>query len=168
MGVNTDAMLVYGYVWEDEHDLFSSADDDDEDWDEEDEEDASDEWEEIIAAHRGILDRWAEHADELAEIEKVQPYTEGRRLSDRWRQDHRAELDAWSAAKKAIAHEYGVVSGRHGAGEWKGPVDNIADAGHIARRGYPHQLTAADLAVDPEWDAKLQRFVTDLSIDTSE
>lgn len=39
MGVSTDAKLVYGYVWDDEHDLFRSGADDDEDYDEDEDED---------------------------------------------------------------------------------------------------------------------------------
>lgn len=170
MGVSTDAKLVYGYVWDDEHDLFRSGADDDEDYDEDEDEDedGGEEWEEIIAARRGILNPWAEHAEELAAIEQIRPYTESRRLGDEWTTAHRAELDAWSAAKKAIAEEYGVEIDHHGSGEWECPVVKISGAGHTAARGYPHQLTAADLAADPSWDAKLQRFVTDLGIDTSE
>ena len=163
MDVSTDAMLVYGYVWKDEHDLFGV---DDEDFDDDDRDEP--EWEETIAAQRGILNPWAEHADELARIEAIQPYAESRRLGEEWTAAHRAELDAWHAAKKAIAGEYGVEVDRHGSDQWTVPVVKIAGAGHTAARGYPRKLAAADLAVDPEWDAKLQRFVTDLGIDASE
>ena len=150
MGVSTDAMLVYGYVWEDEFDLLG--------------EDAGDkEWTEIIAAQRGITSPWESYPDlnSLA-------YEERARRGEEWREAHRAELDAWYAAKKAIAAEYGVEIDHHGSDQWSVPVVKIAGAGHIARRGYPHQLVPEDLAIGPEWDEKLHRFIADLGIDTSE
>jgi hypothetical protein len=164
MGVSTDAMLVYGYVWGDEHDLFRSVSDDDEDRDEDEDDDSSGEWEEIIAARRGIANPW----DSYPQIIERLPYPDRERRGKEWTDEHRAELDAWHAAKKAIAEEYGVDIDSHGSGEWSCPVVKIAGAGHTAARGYPHKLTVGDLAVDPGWDGKLQRFVTDLGIDTSE
>lgn len=59
-------------------------------------------------------------------------------------------------------------STKHGSDEWSVPLVKITGAGHRAARGHPHQLTAGDLTVDPEWAGKLQRFVTDLGVDTSE
>lgn len=160
MGVSTDALLVYGYVWEDEHDLFASPVDEDDDSDEEAE---SPEWPEIIAKRRGIPDPWAGYPD----LEHL-AYEEQRRQGSAWTAAHRAELDAWSAAKTAIEAEYGVEIDQHGSDEWSVPIVKIADAGHTAARGHPYQMTADDLAVDPEWDGKLQRFIGELSIDTSE
>lgn len=150
MGVSTDAMLFYGYVWEDEAELFDGDDET--------------EWEEIIAVRRGTANPWDAYPQEIERL----PYDEKRREGDRWTTEHRAELDAWYAARKAISAEYGVEIDRHGSGEWSVPVVKIAGAGHTASRGSPHQLTTADLAVDPEWDGKLHRFITDLGIDTSE
>ena len=158
MGVSTDAILAYGYVWEDETDLLPVVNEDDDD----DERDAEN-WVEVIAAQRGINDPWAAYPD----LEHL-PYPEQRRQGAAWTEAHQAELDAWDAAKKAITGEYGVEIDEHGSDGWRVPFVKIAGAGHTAARGYPHKLTAEDLAVNPEWDAKLQRFVTDLGIDTSE
>jgi hypothetical protein len=155
MGVSTDAMLAYGYVWEDEFDLLGNDGDSGED---------EENWVEIIAARRGISDPWAAYPQEIERL----PYDESRRKGREWTEAHQAELDAWDAAKKAITGEYGVEIDEHGSGEWSVPVVKITGAGHTAARGHPHKLTADDLAVDPAWDARLQRFVTDLGIDTSE
>lgn len=149
MGVSTDALLVYGYVWDDETDLF----DDDEA-----------EWEEIAATRRGIANPWDAYPQEYEQL----PYAEKRQKGDEWTAAHRAELDAWYDAKKAIAAEYGVEIDQHGSDQWSVPIVKIADAGCRAPRGYPHKLATRDLVVDPDWDAKLQRFITDLNIDTSE
>lgn len=166
MGVSTDALLVYGYVWEDEADLLGSpVDEEDEDYgsDEEEEEEESPEWPEIIAKRRGISDPWAGYPD----LEHL-AYEEQRRQGSAWTAAHRAELDAWSAAKTAIEAEYGVEIDSHGSDEWSCPVVKITNAGHRAHRGDVHAVEAADLNINPEWRTKLQRFVDDLGIDTSE
>lgn len=141
MGVSTDALLVYGYVWDDETDLLGSEDDGDH------------AWEEIIAKRRGLTDPWASHP--------------GGHRPD-WVEAHRAEIDAWNEAKKAIEIEYGVEIDQHGSDQWSVPIIKITGAGYRARRGYPQKLVTRDLIADPDWDAKLQRFITDLNIDTSE
>lgn len=151
MGVSTDAILFYGYVWEDEAELF-------------DDNDGETEWEEFLAVRRGIVNPWDAYPQGIERL----PYAEKRAAGDQWRADHRAELDEWRAAKKAIEDEYGVEIDSHGSDEWSVPLIKIAGAGHTAARGNPHQLTATDLAVDPEWDGRLRRFVDDLEIDASE
>lgn len=155
MGVSTDAKLVYGYVWEDELALLPFVDE---------ESGEQDEWQEVIAARRGIKDPWTEFPEELDRL----PYPEAERAGDEWTAAHSAEVAAWDDALKAITEEYGVGIDRHGSSEWTVPVVKIDAAGKTAARGYPQELTAADLAVDPEWDGRLRQFVTDLNIDTSE
>ena len=152
MGVSTDALLVYGYVWEEEADLF-------------DDESGEREWTEIVARLRGIPNPWDQYPEaELAAL----PYAEQRARGNEWTAAHRAELDAWRDAKKAIEAEYGIDVDYHGSDEWSVPIVKIAGAGKRAARGYPQELAGTDLAVDPEWDGRLRRFVTDLAIDTSE
>lgn len=155
MGTSTDAKLFYGYVWEDEADLLAEHDDEDGD--------GGTEWEEIIAKSRGIADPWEAYPD----LEGL-PYAEQRQRGSQWTADHRAELDAWHEAKKAIGIEYGVEIDRHGSDEWQVPIIKITGAGHTAARGYPHEVSAETLAVGPDWDDKLRRFVADLGIDASE
>lgn len=157
MGVSTDALLVYGYVWEDEADILGTEDEEGPAGDEL-------EWSEILAGQRGIRNPWADYP---AEIDAL-PYEEQRRQGDAWTTAHRTELDAWRDATKAIEAEYGIVIDRHGSDEWSVPVVRIADAGHRAYRGDVHAVGQDALTVDPEWDGRLQRFVTDLSIDVSE
>lgn len=157
MGTSTDAMLFYGYIWEDEFELFPADDP-------EGEGDNDAEWEEIIAARRGILNPWCDFPSEIGRL----PYPEQERAGKRWTDGHRAELDAWHEAKKGISLEYGVEIDHHGSDSWSVPIVKIAGAGYTAARGYPHKVAVADLAVGPEWDGKLRRFTGDLGIDTSE
>ena len=155
MGVSTDALLVYGYVWDDEVDLFGTED-----------EEADDdlEWSEIIARQRGIPNPWDAYPQEFEHL----PYTERRAKGDEWVAAHDAELDAWRAARKAIEDEYGVEIDQHGSDQWSCPVVKVAGAGHRAYRGDVHAVEAADLNINPEWRTKLQRFVDDLGIDVNE
>jgi len=159
MGVSTDALLVYGYVWEDEHDLFGEPDDDD------DENEERPEWDEVIARQRGIPNPWDAYPHE--ELGRL-PYAEHRRRSDEWVAGHDVELEVWHAAKKAIEDEYDVEIARHGSDQWTVPIVKIASAGHRAHRGDAHMVDPTSLTVDPAWDGKLQQFITDLGIDTSE
>lgn len=140
MGVSTDAILFYGYVWEDEYELF-------------DDPDGESDWAAIIAKKRGHKDPWVDHPGGRAQG---------------WVDAHRAELDAWSAARKAIEEEYGVEISRHGSDQWAVPIIQIADVGFRAGRGYPKGITAGDLRTDPGWDAKLSKFINDLGIDIAE
>ena len=137
MGVSTDAMLVYGYVWDDECELYPGADED--------------EWEEVVLRKRGVPNPWDSHES-----------TPG------WVQDHRAELDAWSAAKKFVAAEFGVDIDQHGSDQWAVPIVKISGAGRRAARGYPEEMTSGDLAVGEDWDEKLTAFCDEVGIDVSE
>lgn len=151
MGISTDALLVYGYIWDDEHDLFG--------------EDSAGEWEDRIARQRGISNPWDTYPEQ--EFSQL-PYDQKRAAGERWRNDNRDALDAWYAAKKAISEEYGVRVGRHDSDEWSVPILKIEGAGLTVARGYPKPVTAEALAVGADWDDKLRRFITDLDIDVSE
>lgn len=152
MGTSTDALLIYGYVWDDEHDLFGDDGDEEE------------EWETRVAVAAGLVDPWAAFPKEIDQL----PYDQRRAQGDAWRNEHRAELDAWHKAKKAVIASYGVEVDRHGSSEWSCPIVQITDAGQRARRGSPKPVTATELTVGTDWDTKLARFVADLGIDVSE
>lgn len=150
MTVSTDAMLVYGYIWDDEHDLFDDESDD--------------KWEVRVAKQRGITNPWDAYPPEIERL----PYDQKRAAGQQWRDANKAALDAWYAARKAISEEYGVRVAHHGSDEWSVPILKIEGAGMTAARGYPKPVASSDLTVDPGWDDKLRRFVTDLGIDVSE
>ena len=150
MGVSTDAVLVYGYVWKDEDtELF---------------EDDDREWDEILLTRRGMQSPWDAFPEGLESL----PYAEQNAAAGRWKAEHRADLDAWYAAKKAIRAEYGVEIDQYCSGECSIPIIKIEGAGYTVARGDVQELTAADLTIDPEWDRKLSKFAEDLEIDLSE
>lgn len=152
MSVSTNAMLVYGYVWEDEADLLNREEEDET------------EWTEVVARQRGIVNPWDAYPPEIEAL----PYDQRREASDQWCDEHRGALNIWNDAKQAIAEEYGVEISSHGSGEWSCPVVKILDAGWIARRGYPQNLSGEELNRNPEWDKKLADFCRDLEIDLTE
>lgn len=149
MGVSTDALLFYGYVWDDEHDLLGDLDGP-----------RDSDWAEHMLIKRGQLSPWREG---------YYPHSEqDDHKRAMWRAQHRAEFEAWAEAKKAVQAEFGVEVDHHGSDEWKCPL--VAIAGTMTRvgRGYPDQILPEQLAVDPAWNDRLQRWVTELGIDLSE
>lgn len=148
MSTSTDALLIYGYIFDDEQDLFGGEDD----------------WEDVVAAAAGAVNPWAAFPKEIDQL----PYDQRRREGDAWTKAHRAELDAWYEVKKAAVAAYGVEIDRHGSDEWSVPIIKISGAGMTVARGYPKPVAASDLAVGDDWDERLARFVADLGIDVSE
>jgi hypothetical protein len=149
MGTSTNAMLVYGYIWDEEVDLF---------------EDDEADWEEQLAVAAGAVNPWAQFPKEIDSL----PYDQRKAQGDAWREAHRAELDAWYEAKRAAADSYGVTIDHHGSSEWSVPIVSIDKAGLTAFRGSPLPVTADNLTIGADWDDKLARFVADLGIDVSE
>lgn len=155
MGVSTNGMLVYGYIWGDDVDLLSpDGDEDGEDRD----------WVEVIAKRRGLVSPWATFPPEIEAL----PYPKSDTATKAWIEENRAAIDAYHAAKKAIEVEYGVEIDSHGSDRWTVPIVKVAGVGHTAHRGSPVKLDPSALTVDPTWDEKLARFCADLGIDTTE
>lgn len=152
MGVSTDAILFYGYVWKEEQDLLERVKGRKED----------DEWPDILLRRRGIRNPWDGYPN--AEIRAIRNYEEQRWRGDAWMTEHRAELDAWDAQKQAVEKEFGVDIGTHCSGECSMPFVHIVEAGTSARRGYPEKLEPDALHIDPAWDAKLDRFLKELGL----
>ena len=140
MGASTDAILFYGYVWDDEGDLFPG------------------EWEEIVALKRGHKNPWDDY-----------PSGESHEMQEKWVRDHSADLDAWRAIEKAIGEELGVGVDDHGADAWRCPYLFISDSRIEAYRGSPKEIPMATLGGrgTHTWDDKLQRFIDELDIDIS-
>src|ERR1035441_8633980 len=99
MSQSTDAILFYGYCWDESADLFGD--------------DVSDEWSDRVAKAGGVIDPWLEYPtnDGL-------PYPERKALGDAWIVDHDAELTAWREARKAIEDEFACDIGQHCSGDY--------------------------------------------------
>lgn len=135
MGVSTDAILFYGYCWDEEWAGLLPSD-----------EEGGDEakWPKVILRRRGVANPWDSYPSEES------------RAADR-----RAELDAWYAAKAAVKEEYGCDIGRHCSGDCPMPFVSVGKV-YEARRGYPEEV--ASLEVGADWGERLERFMADLGI----
>jgi hypothetical protein len=148
MGVSTDAVLFYGYCWDDEIDIFHGL------------EDSHDsDWAKVILRRRGVVDPW----DKYVEPARSMPYQDQRAYADRWCEEHRAELDAWHDAQRDVEKEFGVEVDFHCSGNASMPYIHATGGALLARRGYPEEVSG--LLVDPTWDAKLDRFMAEFGIE---
>lgn len=154
MGVSTDALLVYGWVWHDEINLL----------DRDSERDYEQEWPNVVATLRGISDPWGDYPARDSALS----YEENDRISKQWMAEHRFELDEYRASRDAIEEELGCTIDWHGSDEWSVPIVCIKSASIQASRGSPQQIEPQALTVDPSWDDMLATFVETLSIDTSD
>ncbi len=153
MGVSTDGVLFYGYVWDDELDLGFEY-----------------EWSTIVALKRGHLKRG--HTDPW----KAYPtfshleWLERDAAGHQWVKEHEAELDAWRAVRKAIEDEFGVDASYHGSNEWRCPYVFVKESRIQASRGYPEAIQPKDLNEKPlaYWDTFLKNFVEELEINLEE
>lgn len=145
MSTSTDALLVYGYIWDDEIDLI----------------DPGKKWTDILLAKRGVVDPYESYPGPNAPSHDTPE-----RARTKWLAQNRAAIDAWLKSKSDLELEYGVAIAHHGSGEWRVPIVCITDW-FCANRGYPIKLTSESLTVQTGWNAQLQRFLTDLEIDTS-
>lgn len=147
MGNDADAILFYGYAWDDERRLVGHET----------------EWQEVIAKSRGLQDPWASYpkTDHL-------PYQQREEAGSRWRAEHRAELDAWRQAKRDIAEEYGCEIGRSGSSEFSVPHICIRASEVRGSWDGPTPVHPDTMVVGSDWNAKLERFAADLSIDLLE
>lgn len=151
MGVSTDAVIFYGYCWSEEEELIDTGDK---------------EWSELILAKRGETNPWDQHPpDNPARSETMEQYRANEARSKTWREANRAALDAWSAKKRAVQKEFGVELQQHCSDAHSMPYLEIAEAGFMARRGYPEEIDVTQLAVDPRWKGMLDAWLAEFGIE---
>lgn len=130
MGRSTNAILFYGYCWDDENRYP---------WDDGVEED----WEDRLATRLGASPEpsaeYPHDQDKSPEAEQV-----------------RKEYSAVWAARRTKVGSVNVAMSSHCSGECPMPFIHVKDGILTALRGYPEQVTS--LAIKPEWDAQLGDF----------
>lgn len=141
MGVSTDAILFYGYCWDEEADLMDRIREGD---------DNSSGWAEVILRRRGEHDPW----DGYPAGEGL-PYAEKRAMQTAWIEDNRPSIDAWGEARKAVEREHPVSLGHHCSGECSMPY--LAAFSLCASRGYPKAVELPP--VDPAWREALDAWL---------
>ncbi len=159
MGQSTNAILFYGYVWDDETDL----------WDRDD----HDYWFEAVAKRRGISSPWDFYRESGAEAQhNALRYEDQKNAYYYWKEQvgFEALLAEWDAAKDAIKAEHPSIDvGSHCSCDFPMPYIFVSDTKQNASRGYPVAVDTDKVSdTRPEWDEALTAFVTDLDIDISE
>lgn len=160
MGQSTNAILFYGYVWDEEAEL----------WDR----DRYDEWFEVLAKRRGITSPWYFYRESGAEaIHNGLPFGQHSAAYEAWKEKvgFEAMLEEWDGIKSAIKAEHptiGVAS--HCSCDYPMPYIYISETGRTATRGFPEAL---DLTKMPpaglhKWDVELNDFIDALEIDVSD
>lgn len=143
MGVSTNAVIFYGYCWDEECELIDG------------------EWETKVLKDRGVKNPWDDYPESISQI---RDYTERRKAEEKWAEDHRAELDEWYAARKAVRAEFGCDIGRHCSGDYSMPYVFVEDSELTVRRGYPHPLAPDDTTAEDWWADRLAAFMTAVGI----
>lgn len=145
MGQSADAILFYGYVWDDEHDIFAGTDIDD------------DGWVAAVARRRGHADPWLNYPS----VEGL-TYEAQRKIGDAWTAANRAALDAWRDVKASVELEFAIEVFDHCSSECRMPA--VAAMRYEASRGNPVQIDAATLTIDPAWDERLDRWFAEMGV----
>lgn len=160
MSQSTDAILFYGYCWDDETEL----------WDK----DQHDEWYEALAKRRGITSPWDFYRDSGAETEHgLLPYKDQKVAYEAWKIDVGFEpmLTEWDSVKDAIEAEHPDISvGSHCSCDYPMPYVCIAVTKQRASRGSPVAFDPSNMALDEDiinWLDPLGKFVEALDIDVS-
>lgn len=130
MGQSTDAILFYGYCW-DEESLYP--------WDDEEEE----EWEERLATRLG------------APTEPSAAYPSDNDTSPDAGVLRKAFSAVWDARREK-RDSINVAMSSHCSGECSMPFIHVKDGFTKAWRGYPKEVPP--LTIKPEWDGQLDEF----------
>lgn len=148
MSVSTNAVLFYGYCW-----------------DEEDLELVDGDWEETVLKKRGVVNPWDAMPKELDEYLPGETISGKRAREEAWTNAHRSEIDEWYAAKQKVREEFDVDISHHCSGECSMPYVAVKEVGVTASRGYPETIDPSMFVVKSEWKEKLDRFMEELEIE---
>lgn len=167
MGVSTDVILFYGYCWsKDGVELWPNM--------ERGEGRREDkEWQKLVLEARGMKDPWDDYpAAHMEEVQRTKGYEAQRAEGEKWAEEHRAELDAWYAARRAVEEEFGVEVGWHCSCECPLPYAYVVASRLVAHRGCPKAVDPAALGLvgdqtGPQyalWGAMLDRWAEALGV----
>lgn len=151
MGVSTDAILFYGYCWDDEAVDLGKLD-------AANELECFDDWVEHVLADRGVSNPWDAYPEE--ELSKL-PYSERQRHGDAWCEANKTAIEHRRRAEKVVREDMAVELLSHGSGDYAMPY--LSAWKIVARLGHPR---VAELpAVDPVWREKLDAWLAYFEIE---
>lgn len=149
MGVSTNAILFYGYCWDEEGvELLPEGKD----------------WDDVVAEKRGHFNPWQRFVEPTGHAKDMAEYKERERIAKAFGDEHRAEIDAYYAVEKAIREEFACDIGHHCSGECSIPYIYVKETHKVARRGCPETINPQDLLHKPTWNNALIAFCQELGI----
>lgn len=159
MSQSTDAILFYGYCWDEEAEL----------WDRDD----HDEWNEAVAKRRGFNSPWDLYRDSGAEAEHNRlPYGERAAPYQAWKESvgFEALYEAWKETLRIIKAEHPTISVEsHCSCDYPMPYICISETNQRAWRGTPVTVDVLKMQSETaEWDAQLDNFADALDIDLAD
>lgn len=125
MGVSTDAVLFYGYCWDEEGELIGGR------------------WEDRVLLARGHVNPWDAYS--ATGIEGIRDTTERLRLGKEWCDRNRADIDRWHELRRAVREELGCDIGSHCSGDCPMPYVYVESSDVTVRRGHPWAFRPEEL-----------------------
>lgn len=148
MGVSTDAILFYGYCW-------------DEEWYGEEPAWAGD-WETAYAAARGVIAPTATYPERVGSDGHLRPTD--------YSAEEQAIIDQYSAywkAQREVVTASSALVGEHCSNECRMTFVAIRASVTKAHRGDPRQILSLDIDSAWRWQSQLEEFCDLLQIDVS-
>ncbi len=155
MGQSTDAILFYGYCWEEEtsRPWTIGADDDSRD---------SDDWETRLATVENCLPPSAQYPERQVTPTRENGWSSTPKDYSAAEQAIIDQHVAYWRKKREIAEASPCIVGTHCSGECPMPYVAVRVSQTIANRGYMKEISS--LAIDPSWDDALADFCVKLGI----
>jgi hypothetical protein len=140
VGQSTDAILFYGYCWDDQATLWLDG----QEGGDGEAEDAEDRYARLIGIQRPAAEHPADDDDSVAA------------------QGVKAEFRVYWDKKREACKAAGVVAGEHCSNVHPIPYVAVSESKVRATRGHPKQIEP--LVVGADWDAKLATYCTIMGI----
>lgn len=161
MTVSTDAILFYGYCWDDE---ASSPWELGGDVPEESENEDASAWEERYARVKGLLPPSAPFPDREVARTRENNYDSTPKDYSRAEQAIITQHEAYWDAKRKIVAKSPCVVGTHCSASCPMPYVAVRASETHSHRGHPSKI--AGLVKDPSWNQTLSEFCTTMGIKT--
>lgn len=167
MGESTDAILFYGYCWDDETDRpweigseNNSPDDDDADEDDKTDKD----WKDRYARTKGCLPPSTAFPGRMVTPTRENGWSSTPKDYSAEEQSIIDQHTAYWAAKRELVDAAVCCIDTHCSGECPMPFVAMKASQTTSWRGHMMEITS--LAVDPSWDAELAAFCATMGIKT--
>lgn len=154
MGVSTDAIIFYGYVWDEETSTPWTIDSGDEDEESDDDSHDDEDWEARYASKYGLTKPEKPFPDKGYDLKAGKPITN-------YTPEEQAIVDEWKAyfdAKRKIVEASPCEVDTHCSGECPMPYVCVKDSYVCNSRGDYTELKPEQFEVEEHWNDQLKKF----------